>query len=142
MDRLSRLPVVWAQYLFAFPVFAALSVIASITLRVVALRSFVKILDRLRPFAGQFCGLPTSGIIDVADFTSRLTHGSDRCLMRSLILYWALRPSEGPVTIVLGVRKRHSLFESHAWVEVNGKILADEPTATTSFNPLYRFSGP
>ena len=59
-----------------------------------------------------------------------------RCLHRSITLHsWLLR--EGlPSQIRLGVRKEGSELKAHAWVEVDGYVVSDEPGAITQFKPL------
>src|SRR5207248_2759718 len=59
-----------------------------------------------------------------------------RCLHRSITLHsWLLR--EGLASeLRLGVRKEGAELKAHAWVEVDGTVVSDEPGAITQFTPL------
>lgn len=47
------------------------------------------------------------------------------CLTRSLALAWILRRRGLPGELCLGVRNSTGAFEAHAWVEVDGLVLAE-----------------
>lgn len=70
------------------------------------------------------------------EIASRYHLGRVRCLHRSITLHsWLVR--EGIASqIRLGVRKEGAELKAHAWVEVNGSVVSDEPGAITQFKPL------
>jgi hypothetical protein len=59
-----------------------------------------------------------------------------RCLHRSITLHsWLLR--EGLSSeLKLGVRKEGDELKAHAWVELDGTVVSDEPGSITQFKPL------
>ena len=49
------------------------------------------------------------------------------CLQRSVTLWWTLGRRRLTSQVVIGVRKDHSDFHAHAWVEVDGAVINDQP---------------
>ena len=49
------------------------------------------------------------------------------CLERSLALLWMLRRRGYPVRLKIGLSKKSSGLEAHAWLELGGVVLNDEP---------------
>jgi hypothetical protein len=62
-------------------------------------------------------------------------HGaiSATCLRQSLLLYWLLRRRGLDPQLKLGVRKHDSVFDAHAWVELEGVALAQTDLAHQVF---------
>jgi hypothetical protein len=60
-----------------------------------------------------------------------------KCLVRSLALHRLLeRRGISGSRIRVGVRKHDGRFEAHAWVELDGRVLGDEPEHTRAFAQL------
>ncbi len=53
--------------------------------------------------------------------------GTPNCLERSLTLWWLLRRGGIESELHIGGRKSEARFEAHAWVEVRGLVLNDNP---------------
>jgi len=75
------------------------------------------------------------------DRAARLGILRPKCLVRSLALTELLR-GEGldGGRIRFGVRKRNGVFQAHAWVEFQGRILADDPDHVASYSPVPELS--
>ena len=59
------------------------------------------------------------------------------CLVRSLALSRLLEGEQVPGWhLRIGVRERTGKFEAHAWVELDGEVLADSTEHVASFEPL------
>jgi Transglutaminase-like superfamily len=58
------------------------------------------------------------------------------CLQRSVVTTWLLRRNGIEAALVIGYRPIP--FESHAWVEVNGRIVNDRPQYQKFFRVLER----
>jgi|RhiMethySRZTD1v2_1073278.scaffolds.fasta_scaffold952793_2 transglutaminase superfamily protein len=59
------------------------------------------------------------------------------CLQRSVALSWMLRRRGIPADLEIGVRQ--TPFESHAWVEVEGKVINDGQRVREVYEPLHEF---
>ena len=60
-----------------------------------------------------------------------------RCLIRSMALQRMLAARGFPDAVVrFGVRRRHGVFESHAWVEWQGRVVGDIRSHVRSFSPV------
>jgi hypothetical protein len=64
------------------------------------------------------------------------------CLVRSLALQ-DLFEREGirGSRVRLGVRTRRGTLESHAWLELRGRIVGDDPARVAAFSPVPRLAG-
>ena len=72
--------------------------------------------------AGRFAGMP------------------DRdCLQRSLVLFRELSRAGVPAELFVGFRQTTTL-EGHAWIAVEGRLVADEQSAIDTFVPALRVS--
>jgi hypothetical protein len=60
------------------------------------------------------------------------------CLQRSLLLYRELSRAGASPRLVVGFR-RSAAVEGHAWVTVDGRLLADAAEALETFTPVMRF---
>ncbi len=49
------------------------------------------------------------------------------CLEQSLTLWWMLRRHGIASQLKIGVRRENDQFEAHAWVELDGSVLNDDP---------------
>ncbi|MEX1256026.1 MAG: lasso peptide biosynthesis B2 protein [Gemmatimonadota bacterium] len=59
------------------------------------------------------------------------------CLVRSIALQRMLsRHGITEAQVRFGVRRGPGAFESHAWVEWNGRVIADDPGHVRTFTPL------
>jgi hypothetical protein len=58
------------------------------------------------------------------------------CLQRSVVATWLLRRHGLPAEMVIGCRPLP--FESHAWVEVDGRVVNDRPQYQRAFTVLDR----
>ena len=59
------------------------------------------------------------------------------CLERSVVTARLLRAQGVPAEVVIGCRVRP--FFTHAWVEVDGRVVNDSPAYQNSLEPLDRF---
>lgn len=59
------------------------------------------------------------------------------CLERSVVTARLLRAQGVPADVVIGCRLKP--FSSHAWVEVDGRVVNDSPAYQTKLQPLDRF---
>ena len=58
------------------------------------------------------------------------------CLERSLTLWWLLRREGISSQLKIGVRKAKDKLEAHAWIEVNGSVLNDDPAVQANYSPF------
>lgn len=61
------------------------------------------------------------------------------CLPRSMTLWWLLRRAGLPAALRIGVRRASDHLEAHAWVELEGRVLGDQPDVQDRFRA---FEGP
>jgi hypothetical protein len=64
------------------------------------------------------------------------------CLPRSLLLGWLLQRQGVKTQLRFGVRKSGAGLEAHAWVEHQGRALADGPCAPQYFLPFEQVISP
>lgn len=62
--------------------------------------------------------------------------GPKRCLPRSLALRAMLAARGTPARIAIGVRRSGERVEAHAWVEVEGELVADSASVEDRFLEL------
>jgi transglutaminase superfamily protein len=55
------------------------------------------------------------------------------CLQRSVTLWWTLGRRNIDSRVVMGIRKDKSDFHAHAWVEVDGVVINDQPNLRQNF---------
>jgi hypothetical protein len=75
----------------------------------------------------------------LTDLAARATRPDGPCLLRSLLLFWLLKARGEQAELLIGVRKNGQVLNSHAWVESQGKIIADTVAMTGGFASLLRF---
>ena len=64
------------------------------------------------------------------------------CLQRSLLLYRELCRIGAPATLVVGVRKVDHALAGHAWVRLDGNVIAESDFDVDRFVPLLTFDAP
>lgn len=71
-------------------------------------------------------------------------HGGVRanCLERSLLLWWLLRRHGAPAALRIGVRKDGDALQAHAWIELDGEVLAETVDVRAGFAPFSRAIAP
>jgi len=74
-----------------------------------------------------------------ADLAARAIRAEGPCLVRALSLFWLLKARGEQVELLIGVRKEGALLNGHAWIESQGKIIADTVPITNGFATLLRF---
>lgn len=55
------------------------------------------------------------------------------CLPRSMTLWWLLRRAGLPADLRIGVRRAADRLEAHAWVELEARVLGDQPDVQDRF---------
>jgi hypothetical protein len=63
-----------------------------------------------------------------------------RCLHRALVLHRWLRRDGLPSELRVGVQKVNGALNAHAWVELGGAVVGDDPAALAAFAPLESLS--
>jgi hypothetical protein len=63
----------------------------------------------------------------------------NRCLVRSMILFWLLRAHGESAELVLGIRKRAGAFEAHAWTLSQSGLVGDRPETIADFQTIMSF---
>lgn len=111
------------------------------TLRIVGYRRTRISLDRWT--SGRLADEPAprtpSPVEALALATTRVQRYSwlpGNCLSRSLALYTLLRGTGAAPTLRLGVSLADSTFAAHAWVELDGRVLNDQPDVSKRYRPL------
>ena len=86
-----------------------------------------------------------------ADELSRLVTAVDRaaeygpfrptCLVRAVALErMIVRAGVGQAVVRVGVQRGRDQFLAHAWIELDGRVVGDEPSRIRRFTPLHDFS--
>ena len=103
--------------------------------------------ELLRPVNG---GDPTGGVRDDARL-ERLALAVDRvarfglfrptCLVRAVALERQIRKANaGSAVVRVGVAQASGELLAHAWIELDGRVIGDEPARVRRFTPLHDFS--
>ena len=74
-------------------------------------------------------------LVDLASGLSR----RNRCLVRSIMLFWLLRARGESAELVFGIRKREGNFEAHAWTVSERGLIGDSEAAIAEFHPMMSF---
>ena len=134
---LGELLVVFQLVLFALVLRGALAVFALPRIRAfLAYAADDRFLRCLPLFQGQY---EMTQLTRLADLTARGTRANGPCLIRSLLLFWLLKTRGEQVNLLIGVRKDGPVFNSHAWIESDGKILGENEHGPLQFATLLRF---
>ena len=75
----------------------------------------------------------TTNVVDVA---ARRGAVYGTCLSRSLTLWWLLRWQGVSTALNIGVRRAAGLFEAHAWLEHEGRVINDQSDIGREFTPF------
>lgn len=63
------------------------------------------------------------------------------CLVRAVALERMItRARVGPAVVKVGVLRQREEFLAHAWIELDGRVVGDEPARVSHFTPLHDFS--
>ncbi len=106
--------------------------------RLVGLMTQCAVLRRLSIFPLLHRRHEIARLTTLVELATRITHGQKRCLPRSLLMFWLLKARGEPARLLLGVSKIASTIESHAWIEVKGKVVVDSPEMTGHFATILR----
>ena len=77
-------------------------------------------------------------LVAVTGIASRVSF-RNRCLVRSLMLFWLMCARDEPAEIVLGVSKRGAEFRAHAWTLNHSGLLGEDPRTLEQFAVLAKF---
>lgn len=58
------------------------------------------------------------------------------CLVRAMALERMIEKAGGGATVRVGIRHVEAGFGAHAWIELNGRIIGDQPAFVKQFTPL------
>lgn len=75
-------------------------------------------------------------IANLVEIASRYGLYKPNCLQKSLLLWWFLQRRGIASELRIGVRKKETLLEAHAWVEFQGWILNDRSDVDRQFAPF------
>jgi transglutaminase superfamily protein len=85
------------------------------------------------------CPYDLDQLARVTGIAARFCLGTGYCLARSLLLFWLLRRNGQVVNLCVGIRKEHAVLHGHAWVEINEKVVAEDPAFLDQFATVLRF---
>ena len=88
------------------------------------------------PFFQSKCAI--SELVSLTGIASRISL-RNRCLVRSLMLFWLMCVREEPAEIVLGVSKQGQEFRAHAWTLNNSGLIGDDARTVAQFAVLATF---
>ena len=63
------------------------------------------------------------------------------CLQRSLLLYRELSRVGAPATLAIGMKRHHDRLAGHAWVLLDGQVVAESAEDVAGFVPVLTFDG-
>jgi hypothetical protein len=132
-----ELLVFWQLVLFALITRVALAVLALPRISAFIAYAANKSLWRCLPLFHHFHGI--ARLTRLADLAARGTRADGPCLIRSLLLFWLLKTRGENAELLIGVRKDGPVFNSHAWIESDGKILGENEHGPLQFATLLRF---
>ena len=123
--------------------------LASYALRIAVRTMSLPQLARLLVFASDvpaFSILPfphrrysAAQLIMLADRVVCAIHRRNRCLTRSLLIFWLLKIRREAAQLVLGVSKHTAMLESHAWITYDGEVVLDTPNLLRRFTAIQIF---
>jgi hypothetical protein len=106
-------------------------------------RAGYAVLSRQMNAAIARTGQGTDGGVDIQALVAAVRRAcryyprSPACLQRSIALTSMLRKRGVAAHLQIGVR--HSPFQSHAWVEVAGRVINDDQQVREIYKPLHEF---
>lgn len=74
----------------------------------------------------------------LADLAARITDGPERCLTRSLLLFWLLKARRSDVELLVGISRHDGRLLGHAWVRAGGHVVGDRAESVEAFIPVLR----
>ena len=83
-------------------------------------------------------GCSISELVRITKIASRVSF-RNRCLVRSLVLFWLMCARDEPAEIVLGAAKQGSQFLAHAWTLHNSSPLGEDIRTLDQFAVLAKF---
>ncbi len=108
-------------------------------IRIFGLRRVCRFFSR-HPVIGEGTGVPDAQrareagrLVNAAAFR---IPGRPNCLTRSVALWWILRRRGIESALRIGVRTAAGHLEAHAWVELGGLVLNDDPDVGERFSPF------
>ena len=108
-------------------------------IRIFGLRRVCRFLSR-HPVIGEGATAPdVQGAREAARLVNAAAFripGRPNCLTRSVTLWWILRRRAIGSALRIGVRTAAGRFEAHAWVELAGLVLNDDPDIAQRFSPF------
>src|SRR5687767_14995405 len=123
----------------------ALLPLAALALRVMGLRNYQIVMDKLSRGSRLPGEVDDRKLRDQVRKTARLVAAARKygpyrakCLPESLTLWWLLRRQGIESQIRFGARKNDRRMEAHAWVEFEGTPLNDSTDVSERFKPFER----
>lgn len=110
--------------------------LASLSVRAFGVSAAYWYTRRLKPLGkgGRSAPADVSRLVTLVDGGAQLLHHASWCLSRSLALTLMLRLRGIPARLVLGVRPVPLM--GHAWVEVSGEVVNDDPKVLKFYQRL------
>jgi hypothetical protein len=107
--------------------------------RLLAANNFPALYSRIRDCPSRVRGriLSPAQICAAVDYACIWYWKDVLCLQRSVTTAWLLRQNAFNAVIVIGTQ--FTPFRSHAWVELDGKVLNDKPHVTATYDVLDRW---
>ena len=142
LRRLSKLSPVELLVFFQLFLFA---LIVKLALRLLSLSRVINFLSvsARNPLLSQFPlghrRQDSMQLTVIADLVARAIRAEGPCLLRSLLLFWLLKPRGEQAELLIGISKEASVLNSHAWIESDGTVIGDNIAVIGSFATLLRF---
>lgn len=95
-----------------------------------------------RVLRGVLNAAPASSHVDVAAITRVFNAVAERipfahnCMHRSLALQRVLARRRVVATLRIGLGRKPNLFPGHAWLEIDGQVINDDPSMIARYTPL------
>ena len=145
LRKLRRLSELKSGELLVFFQLVLFAIAATLFLRFFSLPRLIDILSvaSTRSFLKQFPlshhTRQLSRLLVITDWSARAVRPNGPCLLRSLLLFWMIKARGEQAELVIGICKEARALNSHAWIESQGRIIADNVPLTTGFATLLRF---
>jgi hypothetical protein len=82
-----------------------------------------------------------AGLVVAVDRAARYGLFRPTCLVRAVALErMIVRAGVGPAVVRVGVLTGGDAFMAHAWIELSGRVVGDDPSRVAQFTPLHDFS--
>ncbi|MBY4895278.1 lasso peptide biosynthesis B2 protein [Rhodobacteraceae bacterium N5(2021)] len=89
---------------------------------------------RLSRWRGTPLDLDPQYIMRLSRLASDKVLGKDRkCLRRALLAHWYLHRCGHPAELRIGYRKASGKVIGHAWIELHGQVLGDDPEVSAAY---------